>query len=73
MVKGPSQVRSHINWLEMQAVWISLQIFLPNLRETAVILQIENFTFVFYLQQQGDTRSYALNKLALKMMHVAVQ
>ena len=57
----------HINWLELQAVWLTLQHFLPQLRGTVVEVLSDNMMTVSYINKQGGTHSLSLCRLALDL------
>ena len=63
--------KSHINWLELQAVFLTLWAFLPRLRGRVVRWHIDNATAIAYLAKQGGTRSRALNALAERILLLA--
>ena len=57
----------HINWLELQAVLLTLQHFLPQLRGTVMEVLSDNMTTVSYINKQGGTHSLSLCRLALDL------
>ena len=57
--------KRHINWLEPQAVWLTLKHFLPQLQGTAVDVISDNTTTVAYINKVGGTQSPSLCRLAL--------
>ena len=57
--------KRHINWLELQAVWLTLKHFLPQLQGTAVDVISDNSTTVAYINKVGGTQSPSLCRLAL--------
>ena len=57
--------KRHINWLELQAVWLTLKHFLPQLQGTAVDVISDNSTMVAYINKVGGTQSPSLCRLAL--------
>ena len=57
----------HINWLELQAVWLTLQHFLLQLRGTVVEVLSDNMTTVSYINKQGGTYSLLLCRLTLDL------
>ena len=59
--------KHHINWLELQAVWLTLQHFLPQVRDTAVDVLTDNTTTVAYINKEGGTQSPTLCYLALDL------
>ena len=52
--------KRHINWLELQAVWLTLKHFLPQLQGTAVDVISDNTTTVAYINKVGGTQSPSL-------------
>ena len=63
----PQWKSKHINWLELQAVWLTLQQFLPQLSGTVVEVLFDNMTTVSYINKQGGTHSLLLCRLALDL------
>ena len=63
----PQEKSRHINWLELQAVWLTLQHFLPQLGSTVVEVLSDNMTTVSYINKQGGTHSLSLCRLALDL------
>ena len=63
----PQEKSRHINWLELQAVWLTLQHFLPQLGGTVVEVLSDNMTTVSYINKQGGTHSLLLCRLALDL------
>ena len=64
----PAQWQSkHINWLELQAVWLTLKHFQSQVSGTAVEILSDNSTTVSYINKQGGTHSLSLCKLALDL------
>ena len=57
--------KRHINWLKLQAVWLTLKHFLPQLQGTAVDVISDNSTTVAYINKVGGTQSPSLCCLAL--------
>ena len=68
-----AEAKSHINWLEMKAVWLTLHAFLPRLKGKVVQWQIDNSTTVAYLANQGGTKSAALLQLTGRILRMAFQ
>ena len=60
-----ASAKRHINWLELQAVWLTLKHFLPQLQGTAVDVISDNTTTVAYINKVGGTQSPSLCRLAL--------
>lgn len=64
-----SQMRlCHINYLELQAVWLALQHFLPLIRGQHVLVRTDNTTVVAYVNKQGGLRSHQLHTLAHRLI-----
>ena len=59
--------KRHINWIVLQAVWLTLQHFLPQLRGTAVDVLSDNSTRVAYINKEGGTQSPSQCHLALQL------
>ena len=64
----PSYLGSSINWLELMAVFLSLQHFLPLLRGRCVQLLSDNTTAVACLLHQGTLRSDPLLDLSVEIL-----
>ena len=58
----PQWKSKHINWLDLQAVWLTLQHFLSQLRGRVVEVLSDNMTTVSYINKQGGTHSLLLRK-----------
>ena len=71
----------HINWLEWEAVILTVNTFLPQLRDQAVLVRSDNTSVVQYIVKEGGTRSPQLcykpwqiaidNNIQLKATHIA--
>ena len=74
----------HINCLELKAVYLAVQKFLPMLKNQKVLVRSDNTTVVQYINKQGGTHSpqlcyqtwdlwnYAIqHKIELKAAHIA--
>ena len=57
-----------INWLELQAVLLSVRHFLPRLRGKCVQLLTDNTTVVACIRHQGTLRSPALMDLSVMLL-----
>ena len=57
----------HINFLELKAVILSIEEFLPSLREKNVLIRCDNSTVVFYINKFGGTKSKKLCYLTLNL------
>ena len=64
----PSFHSRSINWLELQAVFLSLQGFLDILRDNCVLLMSDNTTVVSCLRKQGSLHSEDLMELTISIM-----
>ncbi len=60
--------RSHINFLELSAVFLSLKHFLPSLMGHHVLVRMDNTMTVVYINRQGGLRSRQLHMLARKLI-----
>ena len=58
----------HINWLELQAVWLGLLAFHERVAGSAVRIMSDNSTVVGYIRNQGGTRSRSLCDLACHIL-----
>jgi hypothetical protein len=58
---------NHINWLELKAVWLTLQEFQATISDSLIEVLLDNTTAVAYINNQGGTRSRALCALALQV------
>ena len=65
---NPSLRSCHINDLELQAVWLTLNHFLPLLKGHHVLVRTDNTTVVAYVNRQGGLRSRPLHTLARKLI-----
>ena len=65
------KLKSHINWLELKAAFLTLQAFLPQLKHQHVQIGIDNKTAMTYINKLGGTRSHRLTSLALEMWNFA--
>ncbi|KAK7105998.1 hypothetical protein V1264_017305 [Littorina saxatilis] len=63
-----SQVKWHINMLELEAVFLAVMEFLPFLRGEHVLVHSDNTTVVAYLNKQGGSRSLPLSHRACEML-----
>ncbi len=62
------QSRWHINRLEMEAVFLALKDFQPQLEQQHVLIRTENTSVVSYINHQGGIRSRALCKQATNLL-----
>ena len=62
----------HINCLELEAVYLSVQHFLPQLRGQNVLIRSDNTTVVQYINKQGGTRSPRLCYQAWDLWKMAI-
>lgn len=58
----------HINYLELQAVWMALRHFLPFISGQNVLIRTDNTTVVAYVNKQGGLRSHQLHMLAHRLI-----
>jgi len=68
VVSGVWDTVQHINVLELRAVWLTLEEFLPALRGATVEVFSDNTTTVAYINKEGGTHSRQLCLLALKLL-----
>ena len=55
-----TEKRSHINTLELRAIWLALKEVLPLVKDKIVAVFGDNTTALAYIQKQGGTRSWTL-------------
>ncbi len=55
----------HINRLELEAVFLALKVFQPQLEQLHVLIRTDNTSVVSYINHQGGIRSRALCKQAM--------
>ena len=67
------QRMSHINCLEMDAVFLTLKHFLRNLSGKNVLIRSDNQSVIQYLNHQGGTRSLDLCLLTWKLWLLALE
>ena len=67
------QKLSHFNCLEMEAVYLTMKHFLPNLSNKNVLIQIDNTTVAQYLNRQGGTKSLKPRHLTWKLWSLALE
>ncbi len=60
-----SKSRWHINRLELEAVFLALKVFQPQLKQQHVLIRTDNTSVVSYINHQGGIRSRALCKQAM--------
>ncbi|KAI2653070.1 Transposon Ty3-I Gag-Pol polyprotein [Labeo rohita] len=63
-----AQVKWHINCLELKAVFLALQGFLPLIKDRHVLVRTDNTTVVSYINHQGGIRSRSLQRLAERFL-----
>ena len=61
------EARSHINYLELLAVFLGLQVFCHSLRNTHIRLMIDNNTAVAVINHMGTCHSDVLNTLSKQL------
>ena len=66
---GPEHRSSHINLLEMMAVFEALQRFRETVTGQSVLVRCDNTTVVAYINHQGGTRSARLCALTWTLLH----
>lgn len=60
--------QSHISFLELSAVFLSLKLFLPSLQRHHVLVRTGNTMAVAYINRHGSLRSRRLHMLAHKLI-----
>ncbi|KAL0146452.1 hypothetical protein M9458_058244, partial [Cirrhinus mrigala] len=63
-----AQAKWHINCLELKAVFLALQGFLPLIKDRHVLVRTDNTTVVSYINHQGGIRSRSLQRLAERFL-----
>lgn len=58
---------AHINVLELEAVWLGLNVFCKDLENTHLRVETDNTTTVSYINSQGGTRSRECDEVARKI------
>ncbi|XP_052228265.1 uncharacterized protein LOC127842674 isoform X1 [Dreissena polymorpha] len=67
-----NQSTEHINYLELKAVHLSLENFVPILKNKHVLIRSDNSSTVQYLNKQGGTKSMRLCELAQRIWFLAL-
>ena len=67
-----SDCKEHINFLELKAIYLAVEYFLPRLKGKSVLIRSDNSTTVFYLNKIGGTHSPNLCLLSLKIWELAI-
>ena len=62
------QASQHINLLEMEAVFLSVTRFLPQLKSRVVRLMCDNAVVVLYITKEGGTKSFRLTRLTIRLL-----
>ena len=62
------QASQHINLLEMEAVFLSVTRFLPQLKSRVVRLMCDNAVVVLYINKEGGTKSFRLTRLTIRLL-----
>ena len=57
----PHLSQAHINWLELEAVWLALKEFRKAAQGKHVLLNTDNTTVAAYVNKQGGPHSYSLS------------
>lgn len=58
-----SELGFHINYLELLAVFFGLKCFASNMRDSCILLRVDNTTALSYINRMGGTRFSHLNDL----------
>lgn len=61
---SPTEVKLHINILELKAVFNGLTYFAKNAAKGNILLRVDNTTAISYINKMGGFKSYKLNKIA---------
>nr|KAG5710727.1 hypothetical protein BaRGS_035129 [Batillaria attramentaria] len=65
---SPADRAQHINWLELKAVFLALQHWLPQIAASPVLVMSDNSTVVSYIRKQGGTKSTPLCELTRDLL-----
>ena len=65
---SPQQASQHINLLELEAVFLSVTQFLPQLKSRVVRLMCDNAVVVSYINKEGGTKSFRLTHLTIRLL-----
>ena len=68
-----TQQKLHINYLELEAVFLTLKHFLPLLKNQNVLVRCDNTTVVQYINKQGGTKSPQLCYRTWDLWKFAIQ
>lgn len=58
----------HVNVLELRAVRLALQRFLPYLEGRHILVRLDNTTVVAYINHQGELRSHRLHEMTRELL-----
>lgn len=58
-----SELKHHINYLEISAAFLALKCFASDLRDSQILLRIDNTTAIAHINKGGGTRSASLNRV----------
>lgn len=67
-VETPQLHITHINYLKLLTVFLSLRHFRPSLWNCYVLIRTDNTTVVAYINRRGGTRSLRLHRLSVKII-----
>lgn len=59
--------KMHINYLELKAAFFGIKCFAVNLRNTNILLRIDNTTAIAYINKMGGVRFQYLNRLCYEI------
>jgi hypothetical protein len=68
-----NQSKLHINWLELKAVYLTVNHFLSQIKNQAVLIRSDNTTVVQYINKQGGTKSPQLCYLTWDLWNLVIQ
>lgn len=63
---------SNINALELMAIFLSLEAFLPHLSNKHVLIKSDNTTAIAYVREMGGVKSQLCNQLAQKIWDLCI-
>ena len=58
------QKQWHINFKELMAIKLALSALVPKIKNSEILLRVDNTTAIAYINRMGGTRHMAYNKLA---------
>lgn len=61
---APDQSTEHINWLELEAIFLGLKCFARNLTNASILIRTDNTTALAYVNKMGSVKHKKANALA---------